>query len=966
MYNIDHYFDFDSPPKSVIKSKKKKQQHQQMLLLLLLAVAGAYYFMIYLPEEERKKLETEIQKELDEVKNDPTRGTIEKDNNALFYGKTGTGKSATLKKLCVEVNKCPLVTVKGSSLTPTKQDYDASFGPLQKFIYTITDQTSNNILLHDPNKLRYLKDCLEGGKTNIDEAAYRKGRLSNPLDFNNKLINKFNIDNFVEDFLGYDPKQPNEEGKETNELERIDEREIEVGEFFQFFWQKQESSELDAYKDGKFESPRIPETSEVLADNLPNLAEIARLTSLSSNALSQSLENIAAEIENIGNNLVDYAQNSSITDDIRELPTIIATTAVAIATGGTSLAVQAAAIGGAYLLGEISKQIKEEIGNLQNERSNEASQLNTLDQQISQKQSKLNDPNVSETEKTQIRSELASLVSQRSSSQTRIKGLDEKIESLIKQGNKTVTGGGELREELGEKNVKEHLTATDCQRIFALKSKITQILTEKGIENYNTDSQKFLKRLQHWHISNINKRIRENGISTTKFVNNPNYSKLLSNNFTNQEEVKQVYKQSQQSQLLSEIMQLEQNPTNSNSQELDSKKQQLKDLETQSKELIKFLPIETQITILQKEIQVLTSKSTKTKAEQTILESKKQELAELLKKQSNSHVNNAKPTDKTALIVGGGIFIIFTLLLILILARNHQKKEITNLEELRLGNYDYSCYDDDSESERVKQRISQGIYNKFTGSLDYLSNMKKLKELNVSNIDVNEVDLDKLPDSLEKIFYSTKERPIRLKDIHRQNLVHKDFHSGNILYPPCRITDLGLSKPVGEEKRGEKVFGVVPYVAPEVLQEKPYTKAADIYSFGMISYEVLTGLTPYHGSAHDIDDNPLNRPKADEISKIFDKWHKEIKDEKSEFTQQVQEAEKSNQKLLEEVRFPSNKLHAGAFLTSKPINTGQISKLLFASKDIDLDLEMIEEFDIKDNEQDEQDEQIAQQAIPPK
>ncbi|CAI2175622.1 14554_t:CDS:2 [Funneliformis geosporum] len=69
MYNIDHYFDFDSPPKSVIKSKKKKQQQQQMLLLLLLAVAGAYYFMIYLPEEEAKKLETKLQAELDQVKN---------------------------------------------------------------------------------------------------------------------------------------------------------------------------------------------------------------------------------------------------------------------------------------------------------------------------------------------------------------------------------------------------------------------------------------------------------------------------------------------------------------------------------------------------------------------------------------------------------------------------------------------------------------------------------------------------------------------------------------------------------------------------------------------------------------------------------------------------------------------------------------------------------------------------------
>ncbi|CAI2196913.1 1991_t:CDS:2 [Funneliformis geosporum] len=68
MYNIDHYFDFDSPPKSVTKSKKKKQQQQQMLLLLLLAVAGAYYFMIYLPEEEVKKWEVEIQKELNKVK----------------------------------------------------------------------------------------------------------------------------------------------------------------------------------------------------------------------------------------------------------------------------------------------------------------------------------------------------------------------------------------------------------------------------------------------------------------------------------------------------------------------------------------------------------------------------------------------------------------------------------------------------------------------------------------------------------------------------------------------------------------------------------------------------------------------------------------------------------------------------------------------------------------------------------
>ena len=93
------------------------------------------------------------------------------------------------------------------------------------------------------------------------------------------------------------------------------------------------------------------------------------------------------------------------------------------------------------LKGEISKQIREEINNLQSERSQEASQLNNLDQQIAQKQNKLNDPNTPENEKAQIRSELASLVSQRSNIQGRIKTLDDKIESLIKQGKQTVTGG---------------------------------------------------------------------------------------------------------------------------------------------------------------------------------------------------------------------------------------------------------------------------------------------------------------------------------------------------------------------------------------------------------------------------------------------------------------------------------------------------------------------------------------------
>ena len=93
-----------------------------------------------------------------------------------------------------------------------------------------------------------------------------------------------------------------------------------------------------------------------------------------------------------------------------------------------------------------------------------------------------------------------------------------------------------------------------------------------------------------------------------------------------------------------------------------------------------------------------------------------------------------------------------------------------------------------------------------------------------------------------------------LKDIHREGLIHQDFHCGNIL---CRsdifyVADLGLCKPANEksEKCNKNIYGVLPYVAPEALKGKEYTQASDIYAFGIIIYEVFDGSPPYHGVAH--------------------------------------------------------------------------------------------------------------------
>ncbi|POG65991.1 kinase-like domain-containing protein, partial [Rhizophagus irregularis DAOM 181602=DAOM 197198] len=61
---------------------------------------------------------------------------------------------------------------------------------------------------------------------------------------------------------------------------------------------------------------------------------------------------------------------------------------------------------------------------------------------------------------------------------------------------------------------------------------------------------------------------------------------------------------------------------------------------------------------------------------------------------------------------------------------------------------------------------------------------------------------------------------------------------------------MGLCGEVGNIDK-TKIYGVMPYVAPEVLRGKPYTQAADIYSFGMIMYFVATGRQPFGDRAHD-------------------------------------------------------------------------------------------------------------------
>ena len=87
-----------------------------------------------------------------------------------------------------------------------------------------------------------------------------------------------------------------------------------------------------------------------------------------------------------------------------------------------------------------------------------------------------------------------------------------------------------------------------------------------------------------------------------------------------------------------------------------------------------------------------------------------------------------------------------------------------------------------------------------------------------------------------------------LKYLYDNKVFHRDLKPQNILVSKnciIKITDFGLAKEYEENILSDTICGSPIYMAPEIIQNIKYSNKADIWSLGVIFYELLTGETPY-------------------------------------------------------------------------------------------------------------------------
>ena len=141
-----------------------------------------------------------------------------------------------------------------------------------------------------------------------------------------------------------------------------------------------------------------------------------------------------------------------------------------------------------------------------------------------------------------------------------------------------------------------------------------------------------------------------------------------------------------------------------------------------------------------------------------------------------------------------------------------------------------------------------GVYDRGEFDDTYYIAMEYCEGESLKQLIVREAPLDPA-----RAIAITKQILVASRFAHRRNVIHRDLKPHNVILDEeenVKVTDFGIAR-AGASDITEvgAIMGTAQYLSPEQAQGRPVTEASDLYSVGVVLFELLTGRAPFSGDS---------------------------------------------------------------------------------------------------------------------